>query len=741
MRTTSQGLTVIDSGDPGTAIAAGMPTGDTVDAALAKVAVNANALVTPDRTTFAIPPKNLYNPADVGVQVGFVLVLNSTGTAAASANYTTTGYIPVVAGQAYTISNPRNAVLYNTVKGFVSQVDNPAQGPLTITPVVAGFLRASFNTATYQATFQAEKGSSATAYAVYAITMPGLLAEGLTGAALNLATSSPVDASRTTFATLSKNLFNPATATVNALLVLGTAGGTTAYAGYTSSDYITVTAGQAYTSKARHHAWYNTAHTYFAASADNAAQTAITVTAPAGAAYLRVDFSTTATDTMQVEKGSAATSYDAYGVTIASLKLATAAAGPVTLTKAGDTLSIASLLGASILSITATVRNTATNNAFNLTAATIDGISVHLCSDDVTPIRTQLGTIGANHGYACVAAFVNPDAKTVADLGSVWTDGTREYVLLAIDSTGKLIIGGSYTTSGGITNSVTAAPTSDLTHVSGATHTGTIAFATQVTGQLYPSTGRVQVAVSCDGAPVLTDGIYKGRQITVRESYDIYNYADLYDKAKANIGVSYTTLAVAGEVRITNTFAFAAAGRCRVTSSLTALRPTTIGQSGFLQSVSLTKAGAATWRYVPGLAAISGYDFAAGVDLTSYAADLLATSATLLTAGIPPAFSLDRLVASSVTVAGFAIGYLPYGVTDASSNAARVAAAPTNLWDLRGTKKSYPTVITSMPMVAGDRFTVEGFRAYLTAAQVDAVIASKDALTAWTTLDTLAGLS
>jgi hypothetical protein len=690
--------------------------------------------------------KNLYNPADAGVQAGYVLVLNSTGTTAASANYTTTGYIAVTAGQAYTLSNPRNVVLYTTAKAFQSQTDNSAMTALTVTPSVNGYMRASFNTATYGSTFQVEQGSSATSFAAYGVSIPGLDA-----AATATAAKAAADAAAPKVApiSVSKNLFNYATATPDTLLNTST-GVPGTYVGYSSSDFIPVTAGASYTSTARHVIWFNSSKAYMTFATDkpdNAAQTAATVVAPSGATYARIDFSSTQLASMQFEKSATQTSFAAFGVTIDGLNAGTT--GPVTLKRNGTTVSVTSALGASTLATSATLARTTTNGGFNIDTTTLDGALVHSSQpgDEVTPIRTQMGTVGANHGFTCVNTFTNPDGKATADLGSKWTDGTREYVLLAIDATtGKLVLGGSYTTAAGVVSSAFADPTVNLTHVSGATHTGAIDYTTKGTigaYQLYPSVARMNVSLWADGQEVTADGVTKCRAVEVRESYEVLDYASLYDTAAANVGTPYTSLTIAGAVRVTNTFRYSAGGRCRVSSTLTELKPTTLAACGFLQSVALVKSGATLTRYVPGVAAIGGRNWSTGVDMTSYVANDIVTTGTLLTANVPPAFTLDRLTVSGSTVLGFALGYLPWGArdSDASTSSSRITNAASDLWDLRGTKKSYPTVVSSKAAGWG-RLTVEGFRVYLTPAQTDAVIAAGgDGMAAWARLDTAAGLS
>jgi hypothetical protein len=138
---------------------------------------------------------------------------------------------------------------------------------------------------------------------------------------------------------------------------------------------------------------------------------------------------------------------------------------------------------------------------------------------------------------------------------------------------------------------------------------------------------------------------------------------------------------------------------------------------------------------------MAGNDWGAGVDLSTYSSNLIVTNSDLRTTGVPPIFTLDRVIESSVTTFGYALGYVPY-TSDNSSLSARAAANSTNHWDLRGTGKSYPTTIQSATLAVGDRVTCDAFRAYLTAAQTDAVLAAgTDVLSSWTALDTAVGLA
>jgi hypothetical protein len=402
----------------------------------------------------------------------------------------------------------------------------------------------------------------------------------------------------------------------------------------------------------------------------------------------------------------------------------------------GDQLSIGSHLGDSRIGIEATLRNSATNRSFNLVQTVLDGTAIHHTGDDVAPIRTSLGTVGGNHGFPRVAAFTNPDGKTTADLGSVWTDGTREYVLLAIGSAGELIMGGDYEESGdGVVTSRRVVPSRDLEHVSGALRRGRVPAGGSTQVQLRPSTGRVEVSASCDGGAIGRTE-QQCRKVTVKEAYDVLDYADLYDQARAHVGTSYTELPIEGAVRIENRYTFTAGGFTRLHSELTALKPTLLSDTGLVQAAALAAGKSQTViRQVPGVRPIAGQDFRRGVDLSSHTENVTITSSDLLNPEAPPTFSLDRLTENGQTRVGFAIGYVPTG-NHAGSQEARSESAGVKLWDLRSTGKSYPVAVTGLRLGPGEGLTVEGIRTYLTAAQADEVAraVAEDDAGAWRAL-------
>jgi hypothetical protein len=109
-----------------------------------------------------------------------------------------------------------------------------------------------------------------------------------------------------------KNLFDKSKVTAGNF-VSSSSGALQVNSVYNASDYIPVKPGTAYTiTQTRALAFYDASKTYIS-GIDNTNNAQLTFTTPANAAYVRVSFVATATDTIQVELGSTATAYEQYG--------------------------------------------------------------------------------------------------------------------------------------------------------------------------------------------------------------------------------------------------------------------------------------------------------------------------------------------------------------------------------------------------------------------------------------------
>lgn len=109
--------------------------------------------------------KNLFNPADAGVQLGYY-VLYSSGNAGPNAAYNATGYIPVTAGQTYALSYKHQIAWYGANKVYISGSHSSDPSRIQTAPAGAAFLRCSVNSSAWDV-FQVEAGSAVTSYEAY----------------------------------------------------------------------------------------------------------------------------------------------------------------------------------------------------------------------------------------------------------------------------------------------------------------------------------------------------------------------------------------------------------------------------------------------------------------------------------------------------------------------------------------------------------------------------------------------
>lgn len=553
-----------------------------------------------------------------------------------------------------------------------------------------------------------------------------------------------------------KNLFDPDDSDVLVDKFPSTPAGTYAtLVGYRVSGFIPVTPGESITvSLFRGWEWWDANRTVLGPYENTGSNAAVqTLTPPAGAAYLRVANHYATQPELQVERGSTATAYEPYFAGVVrdvDLEFAAAVGDaigrdgsiPVTVERVGESATLTTVVGGAELVQSLTL-NGSKAGGVDFVGVEHDGVTISTQGDEATPIRLGggMGTVGANHGYTVVRTFANPDGKTVADVGSTWSDGAREYVLLAIDA-GRLVVGGSYTVDGsGVATSANVAPSAPLTHVTGATRTASIDHTTAAATQLYPSTARVASSLWVDGKEVTSDGTVAGDAVEVRETYDVLDYRSIYDRAKANVGTPYSDLDVDGLVRVTNRYRFTAGGRVLVSTTLLELKPTGLGSCGGVQSAAATK-GYGRRRYVPGVGVVGGFDWSAGVDVNAYATTTYIATTDAI--GGVPAFVVDVLDGADGNPSiGFAIGYLPRGVRgdEASRGEARATKAAARLFDLRSTKKLYPNV-TLAESPGWGRLSIEAFRSYLSPAQVATVLESRGrADTGFEALDAALGLT
>ena len=378
------------------------------------------------------------------------------------------------------------------------------------------------------------------------------------------------------------------------------------------------------------------------------------------------------------------------------------------LEKNGNSITVTSKISGKYLKRAYTLANPYTNSVFNFENVYYDNSLIKASDDDVTPIRVVVNgnnttTIGANHGWEFAYKCVLGELDTI-DIGSLWTDGTTQYLLVSVYR-GFAYFLPPVTKTGDMIYCQKIAPVADLTHVSGAYHTSPIPLAGISNGQLYPSVNKRSTALVLDGEVITADGTYYPEKVLIKETYGIMDLYDLYTYAGAHVGnVNYDEV----DTICTMSYVYEITKDSEVVySNLTANENVELAPCGFLQAMIINAVGGTVYRYVNGVE--SGV-FASSslIDMTNYN-----TSNNILIsdvkAGQFPNHCVDVCKDSGNNIIyGFALGFIP----DMSDGSDTKRASNTTLWDMRSTKKIYPVCVQSKSLSAGEQVSVVGYRAY-----------------------------
>jgi hypothetical protein len=241
---------------------------------------------------------NLFDKSTVSI--GYIDY--TTGTLVVNASFRASDYIPVLANTSYVKKTGQSFAYYNSSKAYISGV---VGGATLTTPSTAAYVRLTVDLA-YVDTEQLELGTVSTSYESFGSKLePSAIKDNdISGLKVKDATISNKKLSFLTVeAVPSKNLFDKSTVT-NGYLNL-TTGEKIVSAALRLSDYIPITAGTTYKMvDGRQHCFYDTNKVFI-----SGAEWLTTVTAPTGAAYIRIVVNPTNVDIEQLEVGSISTSY------------------------------------------------------------------------------------------------------------------------------------------------------------------------------------------------------------------------------------------------------------------------------------------------------------------------------------------------------------------------------------------------------------------------------------------------
>ena len=687
-----------------------------------------------------IASKNLVDNSEL-VQ-GFILDTGVVSTSGAWGNYHTTGYIELEPNTDYVFSTVNiltNAVapsarigklLFDTNKSPIdgTHVNQATGGTLTFNSGNAKYARCSFPMIVGERYPQFEKGTAFSSFELYHNSYYSSKLDYEFDDKI-LTQDEVMDLKVSKKKHTSKNLVNLGEVQRDKYLQQNTLYDNT---GYDTSGYIPVKAGQkiTFSPKIRSASLYLTDKTFIVGSDSSVTSSSPYTITPVIDGYVRVSFYSSDRGIQQAEYGDTATSYvpnDNSQYFEEDVRLSESMKEEVKSLIDGSSSPMSIILNDNSLVIESfkdgnSIRRTYELNGggnlnFNFRATQINGKLIKDSDDDIAPQRFGLGngsnwTIGANHGW--VTQKATKGSLTQADTGSIWTDGTRQYILAKVDSTYAYFLRPCTKADGKY--SFGAAPSADLTHVSGATHTDTVPISGMTESQLYPSVNNHSLDIYANGKKITQNGAYITSRLIVKEHYEIMDFIGMSNYLKAHIGSDLATVRnnIDSVLALDYTYIITEDSEV-IYSCVRAIDEINLANSGFIQATAIYGNNGTVYRYVNGVK--NGTDFASSslVDMTNYNADKTIKKSDL----IDPSKPVNRCVdickdGNGNILYGFVIGFIPDKSFGADSKRASILTSDSSvIWDMRSTKKSYPYCVYNKTLSTGESINVVTYRHYI----------------------------
>lgn len=256
----------------------------------------------------------------------------------------------------------------------------------------------------------------------------------------------------------------------------------------------------------------------------------------------------------------------------------------------------------SIRNISASTAKDATVSAFSIAQI------IATQGDDATPLNYNSTYIGANHGAFIVHQVVKSGhGKTYSDVGSKWTDGTRNYTLIRILDVNTLWFVSDNTGTDGawVFFATKLAAGTTFTHVSGATNTAAIdAITSDTITQLLKALNNHSKKIIANGFMELsTPGIYEVEYLELIDSYDIMNVPAILAYLQARVGTTteqkFDVDTIASDIRVSVTYSYALNGSITGLTQAQVKKSVKWGWIGLMQALPLNYGGKNLLLYVP----------------------------------------------------------------------------------------------------------------------------------------------
>ena len=309
-----------------------------------------------------------------------------------------------------------------------------------------------------------------------------------------------------------------------------------------------------------------------------------------------------------------------------------------------------------------------TKAAFNLST------EVHNAGiDESCPIRYNEMFQAGGHGSVGYTANMVAHGKTNVDVGSIWTDGTDEWVLTFINSVDgvTLLRRNTGTVDKWVISSADFGSTT-LTHVSGATDTANIVMTSSTQYQVIPIIRDYLAEMRVDDVAVTANSENKGQRAVLSETYSLMNIASQQAWLISDVGNSnpdYINDAITEQVRFYYEYEWNEFGAMSIRSAHGVKedyrRAPLNGYWGALQLQRLSLTGdsdggmhSKVFVYIPEVAPVSGLDFQNVAEVTTNAIEVFVPSSSCDDPADPAShYSLIGKDGSDVTLSGHVFGY------------------------------------------------------------------------------------
>ncbi|WP_441367836.1 pyocin knob domain-containing protein [Acinetobacter lwoffii] len=506
---------------------------------------------------------------------------------------------------------------------------------------------------------------------------------------------------------------------------LNNSGVVTPASGWGMSAYIPVTAGQQYTLSGTRG---RQGLSFFANNTDttpisynSSSVLPLTVTAPVGANFAVFNLYSSTVPTyskVQFELGASATSYELGGEQYyidPSFILSDSYAPKHYLEIIGKTATVNGVVDGVPISISSLLTKDSTHSnstVFNFASDIVNGVVQRTLADDVAPMRLDGTTIGANHGYFKTNLTVAAHGKTSADIGSVWTNGYVQYVIVEIVSTEVISVTARLDNSN--------ANTGVYAHVSGAANTANFT-ATAVTGagtqQWYPAIRDRKLNIFVDDLKIdgAVDGKYNfEKNVKFLESYSIMKKSDIVEWLITNKGQNHVNYNAVPAYTVNFGYTFDHECGCTIYFGGVGRKTVDLIDQMITQSIQLAQGNGTVYNYIPKAVEFTEGGFTYNFSKLENLYSKNPSTPLYLTAGRQEVGTnpIDRIVMLNDQV-GYATGYLP--ILDAAPDV-RVSNASNKYLEIRnGSLKLYPRLIDSASInkiSKGDTFEAIAYRVY-----------------------------